>query len=454
MVTANSVYYVEDRNFNQQEIRKIVYAKELNYIHLQHITLDFLLIGESFTGSPVDFSKSITFLNCNITQGFYIESSRILKGFFVSSIQNSGWIQIMNSIFERGLLFWHGKYEKGIFDIVKSEFKDAVKMTGSNFEIPFRIYSSTFDSTYSLKGSTFKSTFLIQDSKIYNLLLSNCTFEYKPKFNHISISDTLDLTNTSFENGIDLRRTDLSKTNAIFLENLDYPPGELTIYWEEVKGKQKPKISLKNLSEDKDDNYKRIEEIYKRLNKNYIAQGDNTSADQVMYELAWQKEIILGSFWQWLYGVSLGYGYSPIRYLIFPILVTIIVFWFIWYNFYYNIVAYILNKDLNTDLGLPQFSNVTFHFIKKKRIKIVDHSKTSPNINFITRLWHTLHFSASVLLGIRFKGRWIRIAKDYDTSNFLLIATSEWLLGKIYIILFIFYIKVHYFENWKSLLGL
>jgi hypothetical protein len=457
VVTANAIYFVENRIFNQHQIRKIVDADELNSIHFRQITTDFFSIGDPFSDSLVNYTKFISFIDCNVTEGFSIESARFINGFYINNLHQTGhWITFSRSVFDKGLLVWYGNYKSGLFKFFDCYFRDKVNMVGNNFDIPFRIYRSTFDSTLILTRSTFKESFLIQDSKISNLLLNGCSFQNKPKFNRVIILDTLDITNTQFESGIDFRRLDLSKVNIIFLENTFYPLGEFTVDWKQIKGKEKPRISLKEVSEDEEDNFKRIEEIYNLLYKNYLAQGDKTSADQVKYELALQKEIIVGGFWQWLYGITLGYGYEPIRFLIFPILVTILIFWFIWYKSYYNIVAYILNKDLDSDLGFTTNSHVGFPTKKIKGFTFIDHKKLTSQINLITRNWHSLHFSVSVLLGIRFKKEWmhLEIKHKTGTKSFLWITTLEYLLGKIYLVLLLILIKVHYFENWKSFLGI
>jgi len=226
--------------------------------------------------------------------------------------------------------------------------------------------------------------------------------------------------------------------------------------WEQIKGTNKPKISISEKSEDEEDNFKRIEEIYSLLIKNYLAQGDKVSADEVKYELAWQKDILIDSFWQWIYGISLGYGYEPLRYLIFPILLTIIFFCFVWYKMYYNIIAYILNNELDTDLELAPHYSINFQVKKHLGFELINHKNISPKINFITKVWHVLHFSTSVLLGLRFKKEWIRFANKHKTglNSFLWIVTFEYFLGKIYILLLLIFIKIQPLENWKSFIGL
>ena len=73
-------------------------------------------------------------------------------------------------------------------------------------------------------------------------------------------------------------------------------------------------VMLFNFSDmiDSEGHYLRIRILYHQLRDNYLKQGDQTSADAVMYELGWQREIILEpSGWGWwkLYGHLFGYGY-------------------------------------------------------------------------------------------------------------------------------------------------
>ena len=67
----------------------------------------------------------------------------------------------------------------------------------------------------------------------------------------------------------------------------------------------------------------------------------------------------------------------------------------------------------------------------------------------IVRWWHVLHFSASLLLSIRFREAWIH-RHDRD---FLFWVTAEWILGIIAYITFVALVKSNEFSYIKGLLG-
>lgn len=436
-MNANGFYFIKDTLLSINKIQKIIKADDLKQIWFLKITTDVFATGFPLPDSSIIIDNSIMFTGSDVSHIFQLEKTEFKSGLYIYNVNFNGWNEIRDCDFVELFSCRSDSFKGNGFDIINTHFQKGSDLSNNVFKYPHRIFESIFDSILNISRCEFLSGLLIEDSKVSNLFVNNCSFSNKPIFRRISLADTVDFSNTDFEKGVDLRRTDFQNVTTLYLENTSYPPGELILYWDKIKGIDKPKISLKEKSGDDEDDFKRIEEIYNLLYKNYIAQGDKTSADQVKYELAWQKEIIIGGFWQWLYGLSLGYGYEPLRYLIIPILFSILIFWFVWYEFYYNIVAYILNKDFDSDLELTPHHNVHFPLKKIKFFKVIDHKRISPEINFITKFWHCLHFSSSVLLGIRFKKEWIRFATKHKTGNssFIWVTTLEYLLGKIYLIL-------------------
>jgi len=460
VVNANYFYSIANTKVDGNLIEKVLEADEIKYIWLSNLEIKDFFARSFFKDSMDSINKSIWIIQSNFTDLFYLKKIRFKEPVSISgnNFYSRAWLdQIDSCVFENHFTANTDSFLLSNFTISNSIFNDDVQLRDNFYKYSFEITNSKFDSSLDLSASNFQSELLIQDSKIRNLTIRQCSFNRQPNFRRIELIDTVDFSNIDFEKGIDLRRIDFQKASTIYLDNTSYPLGELIVYWTNIKGKDKPKISLKYESGNAEDDYKSIEDIYLQIKNNFLAQGDKASADDVAYELAWQKEMIVGGFWQCLYGVALGYGYQPIKFILFPISISIIFFWIVWYKFYYHIVAYVLNKDLDKDLDVAQHvSNVKFKLIKKKHLKILDHSKTSPEINRITRLWHTLHFSVSVLLGIRFKKDWIRVANKNktDTNYFLWVTTFEYILGKIYLIFLILLIRIHTFENWKSFLGL
>ena len=66
-------------------------------------------------------------------------------------------------------------------------------------------------------------------------------------------------------------------------------------------------------------------------------------------------------------------------------------------------------------------------------------------INWISRGWHAVYFSASVLLGLRFKKDWIRTSPGHALGirYFVYLVTFEWALGIGLYVLFAVLAKGH-----------
>lgn len=94
--------------------------------------------------------------------------------------------------------------------------------------------------------------------------------------------------------------------------------------------------------------------------------------------------------------------------LLFVITPSILIFAVVWYLKYFGIVATLLltkfDKNLKEIIQESKGKKVSLPKLKTE-IDIYDHSKVSGDISFIYRVWYVIYFSASVLLGIRFKER-------------------------------------------------
>jgi len=253
------------------------------------------------------------------------------------------------------------------------------------------------------------------------------------KFNDLAIfvetrfGRTVDFTDTDFRQGVDFRQASFDSPQTLYLENITFPEGELRIYWHQFQGQDSLRIKV-HLPEftSKKEHYTRIEIIYHRLRDNFLAQKDKSSGDAVMYELGWQKAEILGEFWWKMYGFFFGWGYQPWRFLLFVVLPTIMGFGLLWYLKYYEVLQKVIFKTELKDASI----------FKEKQD------------DFLQKVWHSLFFSSSVLLGIRLKKAWI-IKRGY----FLYWVSLEWALGIGLIVTFAILVKGARFGFIKDLLG-
>ena len=76
-------------------------------------------------------------------------------------------------------------------------------------------------------------------------------------------------------------------------------------------------------------------------------------------------------------------------------------------------------------------------------------------MNPLTRYWHSLFFSTSVLLGIRFKKDWIKVFPEdmLGSKSYIRLVTFEWTLGIMLFVVFALLVKGIRFSFIKDLLG-
>jgi hypothetical protein len=288
------------------------------------------------------------------------------------------------------------------------------------------------------------------------------TFQDVTFFQKTVFKGVINFTNTTFKKEIDFRQSNFDSATVIYLEDITFPEGELLFYWEQFKGKDSLRIKLTDLPADsvRDEHYTRIEIIYHKLRDNFIAQGDKASADDVMYELAWQRDEILSEFHWQLYGIFFGYGYQPWRFLLFVVLPLIIMFAGVWYWFYYAILIFINPGLFPEDVTSVQLKHKDKYLLKTKNTKHVklqftDFSFALNNINRLTRYSHALFFSTSVLLGIRFKKEWTKVCPEYmlGRKSFIYFVAFEWVFGICLFVAFALLVKGIRFSFIKDLLG-
>ncbi len=288
------------------------------------------------------------------------------------------------------------------------------------------------------------------------------TFQDVTFFQKAVFKGAINFSKTTFKKEIDFRQANFDSVTVIYLEDITFPEGELHFYWEQFKGKDSLRIKLRNPPADslKDEHYTRIEIIYHKLRDNFIAQGDKSSADDVMYELEWQRDEILSEFDQQLYGIFFGYGYQPWRFLLFVVLPLLIIFAGVWYWFYYAILVFINPNLFSENVVTAELKHKDKYLFRTKNtqrvnLQFTDFSYALNDINRLTRYWHALFFSTSVLLGIRFKKEWTKhLPKNIlGRKSFIYFVTFEWVFGIILFVVFALLVKGIRFSFIKDLLG-
>ncbi len=274
-----------------------------------------------------------------------------------------------------------------------------------------------------------------------------CKFKKNAIFDDCNFGTLLNFEQANFIESIDFRRTKFDSVKTLYLYRMTYPKGKLLFYWDQFKGDYDLKIKLsneilpKNLSatDSTKEHYRRIETIYHGLRDNFLAQGNKESADAVMYELGWQKEEIIGSFWQKLYGWLFGYGYKAWRFVVLLIIPIVVLFAFVWWHFYEPYVFNMVGKN---------GENGTTNKTSLRKTKAL-------NVPLIYKVWHVLYFSASVLLGIRWKQEWSCVPEKTPLykNYFLWVVTFQYLLGLGLYITFAVLIKSNQFQFIKGLFG-
>lgn len=357
-------------------------------------------------------------------------------------------VEFDDSIFNSEANFNYAKFYNG------AEFSD-VKFDSLSLFMNTRFYKEAEFNNVVFNDATvfiftrFDSLADFSDTEFYNMI----TFGYSTfdgladfrfaEFNgEISFTGTtfngrLDLSSTSFNSGLDIRRTSLGGVNTIFIDHrTEFPIGDLRLYWDQFKARDSLRLRLSPSEVENSrlnkEHFQKVETFYHRLRDNFTAQGDLASADAVMYELGWQKQEIYGFFsWegfkQTLYGWFFGWGYRPWKFLAFVIVPVIVGFAGLWYGKFYTVLE-----------------NAIYH----NELELATERIGSQEGSFFLKVWHSVLFSASALLGLRFQKAWILKHK-----SFLFWVTLEWVVGIGLFVLFALLVKSNQFEYIKGLLG-
>ncbi|MFA5804699.1 MAG: hypothetical protein WC879_08640 [Melioribacteraceae bacterium] len=456
----DSVFVIEKRILKKHEIKNLINSDKLTALILNRSIINDQLQLSSLDG---------TFARRTINKNLVIRFSILNEAFIESNLDFEKKLFLENSFFKNGLSLMTSNFSddfKLIQDTLRFtqllgiNFNKYSDITSNIFESEFHIMSARFYKRAYLNSNRFNKLFSISSTKFKKSLdLSQNQFMENVNFTDIIVIDTLDLAQSTFQNGIDLRFTNLDSVKTIYLDGTIYPMGKLYIYWHQLKAKNNPRIQLKFHGKNPYYRFSNLEDIYLKLRDNYLAQGDKVSADDVMYELEWQRDICMGGFFQRLYGLTMGYGYRPYFYL-WVIFIFVSTFSLIWYYFYYSFILKINSKNIEADLSRPigYLDQFELKGVKLfgKTLNCYDHSKSYVEINRLEKFWHVIIFSVSVLLGLRFKKEWIKVSSEntFGRKTFLKVVTLEYAIGITLIILFAVGVKTSQFSFIKGIFGL
>lgn len=459
-----SVLFLNSNFDSLINFRDAIFEKRLNAINCSFNQYS------NFIGA--NFFNNCSFIKCEFNEDVSFENSSFNEFNFISCISNKSMnfnstvfnstSSLQNSTFKKHATFYQAKFMEmfdfsstinhGQIDFRHSHFNDIIYFDDAIFNEKFYLSSTSIEKTAYFNGCKFYDL-----AEFYNVIFKGDVYFSASDFGSGTIfGPIVNFEKSKFFGTIDIRSSNFDKLKNIHLYGIKFQNGKLLLYWDQLKAEDTLKISLSSFSVPKDQSkieyYRRIETIYFQLRDNFLAQGNKTSADNVMYELGWQKKEILGGAGNFLYGWFLGWGYQPWRYILFIIFPLISFFAFIWYRYFYHLVVQIVWKKIPSSYS-HSFSGDA-HLKEKKVfktiIKVFNHKEfPKGNIATLARIWHVLHFSASVLLGIRFKKEWI------ETKNkiFLRVITLEWIIGIVCYIIFALCIKSERFSIIKGIFG-
>jgi uncharacterized protein YjbI with pentapeptide repeats len=460
--------------FNDKANFKGVWFDNLAKFGDTQFTKSVIFVGSRFD-DKAEFSVA-KFYNANFSSAKFDSLAKFRRTqFFVDAIFND--TQFRNRVsfqfaqFHGMSTFWNTKFvKKAHFREVEFHsptwFANAHFDTIADFEdVKFdgvtQFKNNHFNGLLNLSRAQFKQEVYFNDTDFHG---SVCFWEVQFKddifFEGCSFKGILNLAGTNFSKGVDFRRAHLDSVETIYIDhNTKFPDGKFRIYWDQFEAKDNLRLKLWNppkMESELDsinEHYKRIATFYHRLKDNFIAQDDKGAADAVMYELEWQRKKIKKE-WKWkLYGWFFGWGYKPWKFLLFIVGPIIILFSIIWCKLFYHLVVQIVwdkaPQDYEHVLNFhPYF--VRIGMVRRLRFITFVHSNFSNEvISYWARFWHVLHFSTSVLFGIRFKKEWI----NTKNNEFLSVIALEWVIGILLYIMFAYLVKGVRFGFIRELIG-
>ena len=134
--------------------------------------------------------------------------------------------------------------------------------------------------------------------------------------------------------------------------------------------------------------------------------------------------------------VSIALFFVGVSFMYFIVLPIVLLFARFWHKHYYALATRIVQGDEGG-------SAATVRYIDKKTVPT------------LSRFWHVVYFSASVLLGLRFKKQWMQVGgrTKAEARRFITWVTIEWASGIGLYIVFALLAKGHRLSYIKGLLG-
>ena len=479
----------------------VIFKQKVDFSYAQFSTVAFFWNAQFSKEAnfwSAQFLKGADFWNAhfskeaNFNSAQFSKRARFLGVKFLEEADFSATLFSNKANFNSALFSKRARF-LGVKFLEEADFSVALFSNKANFNSALFSNKADFNSAQFSKRAQFLGVKFLEEADF-----SAALFSKEPDFENAVIGTTFNIAGTRFEEGVDLRRTNLSKAIVLFNHHTFFPPGTLQVYWSQLEGylslsdgscpssriresvKRKVKmldsywqhipdpliakrdsidIELSKAKADFDsltillnkEQYDLTEIFYHRLRDNYLSQNDRASADGVMYELASKRaEYLKEPLWK-LYGLFMGWGYKPLRFVLTVFLFVVLPFSYLWYKRFYHRVAPLvapLNEEQKSRLNNPSaIQHKTF--LKIFKCKTYNHHEASCVANLFARLWHVVHFSASVLFSIRFNKSWI----EMEDRTFLTWVTAEWALGIGLYVTFAILVKSYEFGYVKGLLG-
>ena len=458
--------------------------------------------------SGVEFPKEAVFLRAKFSKkanflGAEFSKEAVFTVADFSNVADFSGAEFSNLAYFAGAQFSNlaeflGAQFSNVADFSKVHFCNVADFSGVQFTKKVDFLWAEFSKEADFSGAQFSNVANFSGAQFCNVAdLSRAQFSNVVNFENSVFDTTLNIARTRFEKGVDLRRTNISKAEVLYDHHTFFPSGTLKVYWSQLEGhlslhdsscpsyrkwksikahikkldslqqhlpdilaakRESIGIELNTAKADFDslttllnkERYDLTEIFYHRLRDNYLAQNDRSSADAVMFELASKRaESLKEPLWR-LYGLFMGWGYKPLRFVISVFLLIVIPFAILWYMRFYHRVLPIFSE-----ISHPQQIQIRNKPLLKKTIlkyihfHISNHPIVSGSVNLPARIMHVLHFSTAVLLSIRFKKEWINMTD----RAFLSWVIAEWVLGIALYITFAILVKSYEFGYVKGLLG-
>ena len=454
----------------------------LIYFHQAHFNNNLRIINSSFI-QPTNFYDakfygSVSFLKNDFRNNVSFENSRFFGNFDFIDCTSLGSISFNNTIFDSVSSFQNSEFHSTV-SFYNTKAYDMFDFSSTNCKKQLDFRGSIFHDVVYFEESIFNNKFYISNSVIEgNAFFNGCKFKGIANFFNTTFKGDVSFSESDFTSGAifgtavnfekvkflktaDFRSSNFESVRKIYLYGTKFSPGQLFVYWDQLKAEDSLRISLSDFSSPKDsievknrlEQYRRIETIYLQLRDNFLNQDNKSSADEVMFELGSQRSIILNELSWTLYGWFFGWGYKPWRFILFTVFPIILLFSIIWYFPFYHLILPIVWVDFPSNYR-HSFSGDShkkdIRLSKNKNIVIFNHSSIPiGDISYLSRIWHVIHFSTSVLLGIRFKKEWISTTNKW----FLYCITIEWVIGIIFYITFAILVKGVRFGFIKDIFG-